>query len=457
MSLARILVVDDEKMITASLKQGLEKEGYDVLVASSGEEGLEHFRVESPDIALLDINLPRMDGIKVLDAIKKFDKDAIVIMITAYGGVDSAVRAMKLGAYDYIEKPFDLARLNIVLKKALETATLKREVRQLRGEQQEKYSFDNIIGESDVIRKVASVARKIAESDATTILIHGESGTGKDLLAKVIHFNSSRADKAFIEITCTALPETLIESELFGYEKGAFTDAKTAKKGLVELADGGTIYLDEIGDMKPSTQAKLLRVIEEKTFKRIGGLRDIKVDVRVIAATNKNLEDAVKGGDFREDLYYRLKVIPIYMPPLSERREDIILLIKYFINVFSRELKKNPKELSADAKKILADYSWPGNIRELKNVIERVFILEEGDAILPEHLPKDISITAARGDERNKSTFALPYEGISLENVEKDFIRQALQISSGNQTKAAKLLGLSRDALRYRMQKFELT
>ncbi len=456
MSLARILVVDDETIITTSLKQGLEKEGYDVVTGSSGEEGLEQFRVESPDITLLDINLPRMDGIRVLDVIKKLDKDAIVIMITAYGGVDSAVRAMKLGAYDYIEKPFDLARLNIILKKALETATLKREVRQLRGEQREKYNFDNIIGESEAIKKVKALARKIAESDATTILIHGESGTGKDLLARVIHFNSSRVDKGFIEITCTALPETLIESELFGFEKGAFTDAKVSKKGLVELADGGTIYLDEIGDMKPSTQAKLLRVIEEKTFKRIGGLRDIKVDVRVVAATNKNLQEAVKSGDFREDLYYRLKVIPITMPSLSGRKEDIVLLVEHFIRVFSRELKKNFKTLSPEAKEILMNYSWPGNIRELKNVIERVFILEECDVILPEHLPKEIAFIAPRGTEADKSAFALPYEGISLESAEKDFIRQALRMANGNQTKAAKLLGLSRDALRYRMQKFDL-
>jgi DNA-binding NtrC family response regulator len=456
MLLAKILVVDDERIIADSLKQGLEKEGYDVITASSGEEGLEHFMIESPDITLLDINLPRMDGIKVLDAIKKFDKDAIAIMITAYGGVDSAVRAMKMGAYDYVEKPFDLARLNIILKKALETIKLKREVRQLKGEQQKKYNFDSIVGESEAVKKVAALARKIAQSDATTVLIQGESGTGKDLMARVIHFNSSRADKAFIEITCTALPETLIESELFGYEKGAFTDAKLAKKGLVELADGGTIYLDEIGDMKPSTQAKLLRVIEEKTFKRIGGLSDIKVDVRVIAATNKDLHEAVKSGDFREDLYYRLKVIPIYMPQLSGRKEDILLLIKHFIKIFSRELKKNPKEISPDAKEILMNYSWPGNVRELKNVIERVFILEEGDGILPEHLPKEITVTDVRSDEGGKSAFTLPYEGVSLENIEKDFIRQALQIADGNQTKAAKLLRLSRYALRYRMQKFDL-
>jgi DNA-binding NtrC family response regulator len=452
---AQILVVDDEEFITSSLKQGLEKEGHDVVTASSGEEGLDHFRVEPPDITLLDMNLPGIDGIKVLETIKKLDKDAVVIMITAYGGIGSAVQAMKLGAHDYIEKPFDFDRLKIILNKALETATLKREVRQLRSEQQEKYSFDNIVGESESIKKVIGLARKIAESDATTILIQGRSGTGKDLLARVIHFHSGkRNDKAFIEISCTALPETLIESELFGYEKGSFTDAKAAKKGLVELSEGGTIYLDEIGDMKPSTQAKLLRVIEEKTFKRIGGLRDIKVDVRIIAATNKNLQEAVKTGDFREDLYYRLKVFPIYMPALQERKEDIIPIVNHFIRVFSRELKKNPKTLSAEAEQILMNYSWPGNIRELRNVIERVFILEEGDVIRPEHLPKEISVFSSVREDSAQPALTLPREGVSLEEVEKDFINQALKIADGNQTKAAKLLGLSRDALRYRMQKF---
>jgi DNA-binding NtrC family response regulator len=456
MSSARILVVDDEEMITSSLQHGLEREGYEVVTASSGEQGMEQFKSDSPDVTLLDVNLPIMDGIKVLDTIKKTSKDAVVIMITAFGGVDSAVRAMKLGAYDYIEKPFDLDRLNIVIKKALETAKLKREVRQLRGEQQEKYSFESIIGESDSIKKVVTIAQKIAESNATTVLLQGKSGTGKDLIARTIHYNSKRADKAFIEVTCTALPETLIESELFGHEKGAFTDAKASKKGLVELSDGGTIYLDEIGDVKPSTQAKLLRVIEEKTFKRVGGLRDIKVDIRIIAATNKDLQEAVKSGEFREDLYYRLKIIPIHIPSLYERKEDIIPLVKYFIGVFSRELKKNIKELTPETEEILMNYTWPGNIRELKNVVERVFILEESDTILPEHLPKEVVVSSHDESNGVQAKFTIPHEGILLENVEKDFISQAVQISGGNQTKAAKLLGLSRDALRYRMQKFGL-
>ncbi|MBI5025792.1 MAG: sigma-54-dependent Fis family transcriptional regulator [Nitrospirae bacterium] len=453
----KILVIDDEKFITWSLKQGLEKEGYEVLTSDSGEEGLEVFKAEIPDITLLDVQLSGMDGIKTLEMIKEQNRDALVIMITAHGGVEGAVRAIKLGAYDYIEKPFDLDRIKILIKKALETVTLKKEVRQLRSEQQDKYSFENIIGQSEAIKKVITIARKIAESDATTILLQGESGTGKDLIAKAIHFHSSRADKPFIEVTCTALPETLIESELFGYEKGAFTDAKTSKKGLFELADGGTIYLDEIGDMKPSTQAKLLRVIEERTFKKIGGLRDIKVDVRVIAATNKNLEEATKDGSFREDLYYRLKVIPIYMPPLRERKEDIIPLVMHFIKVFNREIKKEVKGVAPEAEELLLNYPWPGNVRELKNIIERVFILESDNVILPEHLHMEINTYAHKTTpEGEKFPLNLPSEGVSLEGLEKEFIRQALQMANGNQTKAAKLLDLSRDALRYRMQKFGL-
>ncbi len=452
---ARILVVDDENLITSSLKQSLEPEGYEVITSASGEDAIRKFKSESPDIVLLDINLPGIDGIKALGTIKKFDDDALVIMITACGGVGSAVKAMKMGAYDYIEKPFDLDRLKVILRKTLENITLKREVRQLRSEQIDKYSFNNIIGTSEAIRKVTALAKKIAGSDATTVLIQGQSGTGKDLMARVIHFHSSRTDKPFVEVSCTALPETLVESELFGYEKGAFTDAKATKKGIIELAEGGAIYLDEIGDMKPSTQAKLLRVIEEKTFKRVGGLRDIKVNIRVIAATNKNLDEAVKNGEFREDLYYRLKVIPIQMPSLSERREDIIPLISYFISHFSRELKKNMLKLTPEVKKMLENYSWPGNVRELRNTVERIFILSENDVVLPEHLPREVARYSGReADPRAELT--LTEKGISLEELEKNLIRQALLIADSNQTKAAKLLGLSRDALRYRMQKFEL-
>ncbi|MBT9536708.1 MAG: sigma-54-dependent Fis family transcriptional regulator, partial [Nitrospirae bacterium] len=307
---ANILVVDDEKFITLSLKQHLEKEGYEVFTAESGEEGLEVFRTEIPDIILLDIHLPGISGLETLEAIRKINKEVIVVIITAHGDIETAVSAIKLGAYDFVEKPFDINRISLLIKKALETITLKREVTYLREEQYDKYSFNNIIGASKTMKEVIALAKKVAESDANIILIQGESGTGKTLIARAIHYHSARVYEPFVEVTSTAIPEMLIESELFGYEKGAFTDAKASKKGLFEFASGGTLYLDEIGDIKPAAQAKLLRVIEDKTFKRVGGLKDITVNIRIIAATNKNLEDAVKDGSFRAALYYRLKVIP---------------------------------------------------------------------------------------------------------------------------------------------------
>ncbi|HEX8947921.1 MAG TPA: sigma-54 dependent transcriptional regulator, partial [Dissulfurispiraceae bacterium] len=323
-------------------------------------------------------------------------------------------------------------------------------------EQYDKYSFNNIIGQSKPMRDVISLAKKVAESDANIILIQGESGTGKSLIARAIHYHSARTSEPFVEVTATAIPDTLIESELFGFEKGAFTDAKAAKKGLFELASGGSIYLDEIGDIKPATQAKLLRVIEEKTFKRVGGLKDISVSVRVIAATNKNLENAVKEGSFRADLYYRLKVIPIFIPPLRERREDVMPLVLHYIKTFNREFKRSIREVSPEAEKILTNYPWYGNARELKNVIERICILEDTETIYPEHIPSEIVEQVDEEVPEEKASFNLPPEGLSLKNVEKELIVQALQMMSGNQTRAARLLGISRDALRYKMQKFGL-
>jgi len=453
---SKILVVDDEKLIRWSLEQNLTKEGYEVITAEGGKECLKLVKEELPDLILLDIHLPGMDGMDVLKIIKEINKDALVIMITAYGAVETAVRAMKLGAYDFVEKPFNMEKIKVIIKKALETVELKKEVTQLKSQQRISYGFDNILGESEPIKKVIDLAKKIAKSDATTVLLQGESGTGKDLIAKVIHYQSARADRPFMEINCTALPETLIESELFGYEKGAFTDAKTLKKGLFELADGGTVYLDEIGDMKPSTQVKLLRVIENKTFKRIGGTKDIRIDVRVVAATNRDIEEAVKNGYFREDLYYRLKVIPIYLPPLRERREDIPILANHFIKEFNREFRKKVQGIAPVAQKLLTQYSWPGNVRELRNVIERAILLESEDVILAEHLPVEIMVRPKKERPRGGFNIDIPREGIAIEEVEKSLIKQALDITNGNQSKAAKLLSLSRDALRYRMQKFGL-
>lgn len=453
MAETKILIVDDEKLLRWSLQQSLSKDGYAVFTAETGAEGLRIFREELPDIVLLDINLPDISGVTVLEQIMEINRDTVVFIITAYSDVPTAVKTVKLGAYDFIEKPFNMDKLNILIAKAAETVALRKDVSTYRHILSEKYSFSSIIGESAEIKKVIEIAKKVASSDATTILLQGESGTGKDLLAKVIHYQSKRADRPFLEINCTALPESLIESELFGYEKGAFTDAKTTKKGLFELADGGTIYLDEIGDMKLGTQTKLLKVIENKTFKRIGGVRDITVNVRIIAATNRNLEVAIKEGSFREDLYYRLNVIPVKLPPLRDREKDVLILAQYFIDQFNREFKKHFKGLDPAVEEKFLTYHWPGNVRELKNLIERIMILESGEKILPEHLPCEINPVFTR---ENKGSFSirLPDSGIDIEEVEKELIRQALERTGNNQTRAAKLLNLSRDALRYRMQKF---
>lgn len=454
----KILVVDDEKFITKSIKQHLEKEGCEVLTAETGEEGIEIFKAEPPDIILLDLNMPGMGGIETLKALRKLSSEIIVIIITAHGDIETAVSAIKLGAYDFVEKPFELNRISVIVKKAMETVHLKREVNYFREEKYGAYSFDNIVGESKAMRDVIVLAKKVAASDANTILIQGESGTGKSLLARAMHYNSPRASEPFVEVTCTAIQETLIESELFGHEKGAFTDAKAVKKGLFEYASGGTIYLDEIGDIHLTTQAKLLRALEEKTFKRVGGLKDIKVNVRIVATTNKkDLEGAVKEGDFRADLYYRLKVFPIFILPLRERKEDIIPLAMHYLTNFNREFKKNVTAISPEAEKLLMEYPWYGNARELRNVIERVCILEDTDIICPEHLPSEIVTRSETIEAPGKgASIDLPDEGLTLKHVEKDLITQALKKADGNQTKAAKLLGISRDALRYKMQKFHL-
>jgi DNA-binding NtrC family response regulator len=452
----KILIIDDEAFITKSLGRHLDKEGCEVFTAESGDEGVEVFKGESPDIVLLDLNMPGMGGIDTLKELRKLNNDAIIIIITAHGDIETAVSAIKLGAYDFVEKPFELDRITVVINKAIETAHLKREVKTLREEKYDTYSFQNIVGASDGMQEIINLAQKVAASDANTILIQGESGTGKSLMARAIHYNSPRVSEPFVEVTCTAIPETLIESELFGHERGAFTDAKTAKKGLFEFASGGTIYLDEIGDIKMSTQAKLLRALEEKTFKRVGGLKDIKVNVRIIATTNRDdLENAVREGLFRADLYYRLKVLPIYILPLRERKDDIIPLAMHHIEKFNKEFKKNIKAISPEAQQLLLNYSWHGNARELRNVIERVFILENTDVIQAEHLSPEV-LNYAKDISPDNGSFDLPHNGLSLKGVERDLISQALDKVEGNQTKAAKLLGISRDALRYKMQKYGL-
>jgi len=449
----KILVVDDEQLIRWSLEQNLKKQGYEVSTAASGEEALKIVREDVPDLMLLDIQLPGMNGIEVLEKVKEMGEEIIVIMVTALGVLETAVKAMRIGAYDYINKPFNLDELAIVIRKALETGELKREVAHLRSEQSRNYGIDNIIGESRHMKNVLTMVEKIARSDASTVLIQGESGTGKELIAKAIHYESSRAEKPFMAINCAAVPETLLESELLGHERGAFTDAKMQKKGLFEMADGGTIFLDEIGDMEPGMQAKLLRVLEDRTFRRVGGTKDIQIDVRIVSATNKDLLEAIEEKTFRNDLYYRIQVIPIFLPPLRERRDDILPLARHFIEHFNREFGKNVTGLSKMAEKFLVEYSWPGNIRELKNVLERAIILENEETLLLEHLPQEmVAKTGSPG--AGPFSFRIPPEGIDIEDVERELIRQSLEITEGNQSKAAKKLNLGIDAFRYRMKKF---
>ncbi len=450
---AKIMVVDDEHLIRWSLEQNLMKPGYEVLTAGNGEDALKLVREEQPELVLLDIHMPGISGLEVLEKVKEFDDEIIVIMVTAHGGLETAVNAMRMGAYDYINKPFNLDEMGIVIKKALENFDLRREVAGLRSEHK-KVGSPTIVGKGKLMQHVLAMMERVAKSEASTVLVQGESGTGKELVAKWIHYESSRADKPFVAINCAAVPSTLLESELFGYDKGAFTDAKAMKKGLFELADGGTVFLDEIGDMELGMQAKLLRFLEDRTFRRVGGSKVISVDVRIISATNKDLLKAVEEKSFRNDLYYRLQVIPIFLPPLRERKEDIVILANHFIESFNKEFNKRIKGLSAAAEQMLTDYSWPGNIRELKNVIERAIILGGEDTLMLEQLPLEIVTQSAAPTSRQSTVFKLPPEGVDIEEVEKELIRQALEVSDGNQSKAAKKLSLGIDAFRYRMKKF---
>jgi two-component system response regulator AtoC len=449
MATATLLIVDDEDLIRWSLRQKLEASGHRVLEAGSAHQAREHLE-EEPDLVLLDYRLPDGDGLTLLREIKDTHPDTLVVLMTAYSTVERAVHAIKDGAYDYVNKPFELDDLLVRVDKALETTRLRREVRELRAREAAPWSIDGILGESEPVRELRELLRKIAASPASTVLFTGESGTGKDLAARCLHHASARSGRPFVHITCSAVPETLLESELFGHEKGAFTDARQQKKGLLEQGDGGTVYLDEIGEMTPLLQAKLLRFLEEKTFRRVGGSADITVDVRVVAATNRDLEKAVARHDFREDLYYRLQVLAVPLPPLRERREDIPLLVKYFVDSFNREFGKNVRDLTEGARRLLETHPWPGNVRELRNVLERAVLLCESDHLAPE----DLHVLAPRGQD--PSAFQLPPGGIVFEDLERELVKQALARANGNQTRAARLLGMTRDQIRYRLQKFEL-
>ena len=447
----KILVIDDNKIISDLFVMDF-GEDFDVESAGNGPEGLEAAAKTHPDLILLDIQLPGISGLEVLEKVKETDEEIVVIMVTAHGGLETAVNAMRLGAYDYINKPFNLDEMAIVIKKALETSDLRREVASLRSEHK-KFGPPRIIGNSKHMQNVLDMMAKVARSEASTVLIQGESGTGKELVAKWIHYESNRAEKPFVAINCASVPSTLLESELFGHEKGSFTDAKVTKKGLFELADGGTVFLDEIGDMEVGMQAKLLRFLEDRTFRRIGGTKAISVDVRIISATNKDLLKSIEDKTFRNDLYYRLQVIPIFLPPLRERRDDILQIVSYFIEHFNREFNKHVKGVSSMAEKMLIDYHWPGNIRELKNVVERAIILGNEETLLLEHLPLEI-VAKSTSSCASVTTFKLPPEGVDIEEVEKELIRQALDNNDWNQSKAAKKLNLGIDAFRYRMKKF---
>lgn len=446
----RILVVDDEELIRASLSERLAREGYTCLCAGNAAQAIEHVKNHPFDLALLDLRLPDADGTELLERMRKASPNLPVIVISAYSAVDTAVNAMKLGACDYVPKPFDMGHVVNAVRKALENAEFPAP-----SPETHKFGLQNLLGDSPVMREIKTTAHKLAETDATTILLLGETGTGKDMLARAIHYDSARVDKPFMNITCTALPDSLLDSELFGYEEGAFTDARRQKKGLFELANGGTVLLDEIGDMSAELQGKLLRVIEEKVFKRIGGAEDVRLNVRIVAATNRDLEKAVADRIFREDLYYRLSIIPILLPPLRERREDIPQLANHFLTMACEEHQRPLKSLTQAAIHRLAEQEWPGNIRQLRNVIERTALLCNKELIDAQDLQLG-SHPGAERPHRPKYSVQLPEEGCNIEDIERQLLQQALERTAWNQTRAARLLSVSRDQIRYKMTKYRL-
>ena len=450
-----ILIVDDDGVMQETLSGVLRKRGYETFSVGSGNEALSMIKKNIIDLILLDMKLPDIDGLEVLKKIKEFDTEILVIMMTAFSDVQTAVSAMKSGAYDYINKPFELDELKLLIDKGLETKSLINEVRRLHRQQKENYQNSHIYGVSPQIHYVKELIGMISKTHKTSVLIQGESGTGKELAANAIHYNSHRSDKPLMKINCSAIPDSLLESELFGYEKGAFTDAKNTKKGLFELADGGTVFLDEIGDMNPFLQSKILRVLESQTFMRVGGEREIKVEIRIVAATNKDLEAMVKEGFFRKDLYYRLKVMVVEMPPLRDRLEDILLLSNLFIEENNKEYTKNIKGFSEEAKKLMTQYSWPGNVRELRNVIERAMILTDQEVITPKHLPFELKQSEKTlGDTEFQISEVT--SDMSLENMEKLHLSKVLKRLEWNKSKASKILGISRATLRAKIRRYSL-
>jgi len=456
MAKARVLVVDDEKSMRDLLSITLEKEGYDVLTAAGGEAAIEALRRDATDAVITDLRMPKVDGLQVLRAAKEISPDVAVIVITAVASTETAVEAMKLGAYDYITKPFKLDEVSLIVRNALERKRLRDENLYLRKQLETQHRFENIIGKSGRILEVFDTIRKISDSPSTA-MITGESGTGKELVARAIHFNSLRRDKPFVSVNCGAIPEGLMESELFGHVRGAFTGAVSNKIGLFSAGEGGTLFLDEITEIPPLLQVKLLRAIQTREIRRVGDTKDMKTDVRLIAASNRNLEDAVKDGILREDLYYRLNVIPIQLPPLRERREDIPLLVAHFLQKFGKDLGKEARGVAPEAMIVLERYHWPGNIRELENVLERAIVLGAGDVLGIESLPETLR---RERPVKGMEAVELPEDGLDLEatldTIERGYLQRALDRTGGVQTKAAELLKMTFRQFRYKLQKHSL-
>ncbi len=443
-----VLVVDDELLIRKSLSRVLREKGYAVEGASTGAEGLEKVADVRPQVMILDMRLPDTDGLSVLRRVRQMDPLVQVIVITAYGDVQSAVEAMKLGACDFLRKPYEKEDIEMAVEAAARTFRQANELDLYRRKAWRRYTGEEIIGESAPMEEVRDLIEKVVRSQATSVLITGESGTGKELVARAIHYRSDRAQAPLMEVNCSSFQETLLENELFGHERGAFTDANDTKKGLVELCDGGTLFLDEVADMSMPTQAKLLRFIDYRNFKRVGGAEDINVDIRIVAATNKDLEAEVRTGRFRSDLYFRLKVVSIRLPPLNERGEDVLLLARHFLREFSRKFQKDFRDLTPEAARLLLSYRWPGNVRELRNLIERVVLLEEGHELDVDLLPAEVAGRRLAPDR----SIALP----TLAQIEADHIAEVLRLTAGNKSRAARILGISRQGLIEKLRRSRL-
>lgn len=459
MKSGKIFLLDDDELIVTMLSRALKKDGYEVRAETCTGGVINKIRSWSPDVVMLDINMPEQSGIEILQEIRLKEIDTEVIMLSADDTAETAVKAMKLGAADYLTKPFNMDEVRIVIGNIVEKHKLKHEVEYYRNINSQLFERE-LLGSSRAIKELKAKGEKIAQARVSSVLITGESGTGKELVARYIHclmHDCSQGYIPFRALNCTALPETLLESELFGYEKGSFTDAKSDKKGIFELADGGSILLDEIGDMKLNLQSKLLRVLEERTVRRIGGNVEIPIDVTVIATTNRDIPGAIENEEFRMDLFYRLNAFSLFIPPLRERKEDIMLLVRHFLSLFAAKYKNQKiRDFSPEAEMQLTSYRWPGNVRELKNVIERIVVLESAEVILPEHLPREILNQPVAVDLQLKDKIVLPETGISLDDIEKDLIGQALEKAHNNKTLAAKLLNISYDSLRYQIKKYKL-